>query len=103
MNIIVIILAIFITLNVLLIIVCGYELWRNERVFQFRKELVNQSYEAAVHYIHAGQLDKSRLVDVLTEKHSYDAMLFSFKPLKLRCWFTEEEISLLYPKPNNIP
>ncbi len=32
--------------------------------------------------------------DVL-DKHSYESMLYSTKPLKLEAWFTEQEIKIL--------
>ena len=38
--------------------------------------------------------DVSPLWDMLNDI-SYDEMLYSFKPLKMECWFTEEELKLL--------
>lgn len=35
------------------------------------------------------------LMDGLRDKYEYDELLFSFKPLKLENWYTEEEIKML--------
>lgn len=97
MNILSITITIFLALSILLTIGCGYMLCRNDRVHQFQIWLIKQSSEAGASYLRMGQYDKYLLVDSLTDKHSYERMLYSFKPLKLKYWFTEEEISLLYP------
>ena len=31
----------------------------------------------------------------LTQKHSFNKMVYSFKPLKLKYWYTEEEIKIM--------
>lgn len=31
----------------------------------------------------------------LTQKHSFNKMIYSFKPLKLKYWYTEEEIRIM--------
>lgn len=31
----------------------------------------------------------------LTQKHSFNRMIYSFKPLKLKYWYTEEEIKIM--------
>lgn len=31
----------------------------------------------------------------LTQKHSFNRMVYSFKPLKLKYWYTEEEIRIM--------
>jgi hypothetical protein len=34
-------------------------------------------------------------LELILDKYPYDEMLYSFKPLKLKYWFTDEEIKLL--------
>jgi len=42
----------------------------------------------------ASHQDIFKLWDVLDDI-SYDEMLYSFKPLKIECWFTDDELELL--------
>lgn len=62
------------------LIVSFYLLARNERVCAF--------------WLYILDLNPNKILACikLTEKYSYDRMLFSFKPLRLECWFTEEEL-----------
>lgn len=66
------------------IIVCFYLLLRNGKVYDFRTKIIESA-----------NLANYREVKKLHDKYSYEKMLFSFKPLKLEAWFTEEEIKIL--------
>lgn len=75
--------------------VCCYLLWRNYRTYTFKKELLNMASESACKAIDECKFDEwKKSYDVL-DKHSYKSMLFSTKPLKLKYWFTEQEIKIL--------
>lgn len=41
--------------------------------------------------------------DYLRNKYTYAQMLFSFKPLRLECWYTEDELSFLKEYKQFIP
>ena len=87
--------VLFSLLLVLEIGVGCYMLWRNDRTHAFRKELLNMASESARKAIDEykfGEWEKP--YDVL-DKHSYESMLYSIKPLKLKYWFTEQEIKIL--------
>jgi hypothetical protein len=58
---------------------------RNYRVYCFRCEIIGMRHYCSDPY-------KSRRIYL---KYSYEDMLYSFKPLKLESWFTEEEIKIL--------
>lgn len=77
-----------------------YFLIRNYKVFKFRMYIANLIYSRACDKINDGTSyeDASCLWNMLQDI-SYDEMLFSFKPLKMECWFTDEELkSLGYEK-----
>ena len=97
-----------------LIIVCHiflvfgfYLMFRNERVGFFRVALNHLLCDFLINYLesldddedfrkHRAEyeyLDKSK--DYMWNKYTYDQMLFSFKPLRLDKWFTDEEIDFL--------
>lgn len=69
-----------------------YRLYRNDKVYKFRYEILDLESERHSEAIRQGLFFK-RLN--LLDKYSYDDMLYSFKPLKLENWFTEEEIEYL--------
>lgn len=69
-----------------------YRLYRNDKVYEFRYKILDLESERHSEAIRQGLFFK-RLN--LIDKHSYDDMLRSFKPLKLENWFTEEEIKYL--------
>ena len=69
---------------------------RNHKVCKFRIYIANLIYFKGCDMINNGasHQDVSPLWDIL-ENISYDKMLFSFKPLKMECWFTDNELKLL--------
>lgn len=62
------------------IIASFYLLARNDRVCDFRLYILDLNP------------NKIRACIKLYKKYSYKQMLYSFKPLRLECWFTEEEL-----------
>lgn len=77
--------ALFISAHMIIgIIVCFYLLFRNGKVYDFR-----------IKFIKIANLANYKEVIKLYDKYSYEEMLYSFKPLKLEAWFTEEEIKIL--------
>lgn len=73
-----------------------YFLIRNYKVFKFRWYIADLIYFRACDMINDGASyrDIFGLWDMLDDI-SYDKMLYSFKPLKMEYWFTEEELKLL--------
>lgn len=50
------------------------------------------AYAYNVQQIDKGNLDFDDAYKWFESKHSYTRMVFSFKPLTLEAWFTQEEI-----------
>lgn len=84
-----------------LLIICAlslvyllYILKRNYEVHSFRSYIIDRLHEAKIRAINKGifYLDE---YDDIYDKYSYNDMLYSFKPLKLEYWFTQEEIDLM--------
>lgn len=68
---------------------------RNEKVFVFRTYILDRAYDELLRISHE-DIDKYESMhkewDKIYDRHSYNKMLFSFKPLKSEHWFTEKEI-----------
>ena len=72
-----------ILITILLLLVGLYFLVRNDRVCAFRLYILDLN-------------PNKRLACIeLHEKYIYEQMLYSFKPLRLECWFTEEELKTI--------
>ena len=75
----------FYILLVLLVGLCYYFLWRNNQVLAYRNQLFVQrlwrDYDIHQEYI-----------DSREHRYTYMEMVFSFKPIESRYWYTEEEI-----------
>lgn len=56
--------------------------------------LIDMAYTATQKAIWSGE-DDSEKVYRLYDKYSFDDMLYSFKPLTLEAWYSEEEIKIL--------
>ena len=69
------------------VIISMYVLIRNNKVYKFRTHLINLIYKGVANNF----LEKKELLD----KYTYNNMLYSFKPLKFKYWFTEKELKLL--------
>lgn len=77
-----------------------YFLIRNYKVFNFRMYIADLIYSKGCDMINDGasHRDIFYLWDMLDDI-SHEEMLYSFKPLKMECWFTDEELkSLGYEK-----
>lgn len=64
-----------------------YVLIRNNKVHKFRTHLINLIYKDGANNF----WEKIELLD----KYTYENMLYSFKPLKMEYWFTDDELKLL--------
>lgn len=97
-------------------LVAGFYLMiRNERVGVFRITLNHLTSDLVINYINSFEngkgftqhfpeykcLDKAS--EHLRNKYTYEQMLFSFKPLRLESWFTEDELSFLKEYKQFIP
>ena len=79
----------FIGISLLAFVSSLYFAIRNERVYLFREILSDMAYEYQVRHTYESRKD---VFQWFCNKHSYNEMLFSFKPLKLKYWFSDEEI-----------
>lgn len=71
---------------------CLYILNRNNKVAAFRGKLIDMSSEYNKRRINEHDFDYKCAYEWFLNKYTYKRMLYSFKPLKLEAWFTEEEI-----------
>lgn len=88
--------AIVVAVSVFILEVCVYIMIRNERVFRFRKKIIELLFEKL------GDCEDIRDFDMLDAirdrldcEASYDLMLNSCKPLRLEYWFTKEQVDYL--------
>ena len=96
-------------LSVLLILMiyCLYGLHRNNKVYHFNVGLGNFLFDEMKRILNTYKDDCEFLEDednynyikekvqLLLDKHSYNRYLYSFKPLKLEKWFSEEELEFM--------
>lgn len=86
---------ILISFVILIVAANLYILIRNEKVFVFRTYILDRAYDELLRISHE-DIDKYESMhkewDKIYDRHSYNKMLSSFKPLKSEHWFTEEEI-----------
>lgn len=78
-----------------LLIYFFYDFWflfRSSKVMTFRYGIADLESKRRLEAIKQGLYVKFR---DLSNKHSYNDMIYSIKPLKLKYWFTEEEINYL--------
>lgn len=92
-----------------------YVMIRNEIVGTFRITLNHLTFGLVINYIDSFENDEEftqhyseyecldRASKHLQDKYTYEQMLFSFKPLRLESWFTEDELSFLKEYKQFIP
>ena len=83
--------TIILGLSVLLMIFSFIFMERNRRVRDFRLVLIDYCFSAPLEKYIEG---RDRIMEIIN-RHSYDKMLFSFKPLRLEEWYSEEDIKFL--------
>lgn len=87
--------------------ICFYFEMRSNEVYKFRLKVIDKVFgkinekiwsyngdeELMAHYNEYTEY-RDRLKQI-QERHTYDKMLYSLKPLKMEKWFTPEELELL--------
>lgn len=68
-----------------LITLCFYGMYRNNMVLSYRDQLSIQSIFVDIDY-------HDEFVDNIYKRYSYMDMFLSFRPMKSKYWFTNEEI-----------
>lgn len=71
-----------------------FHIYRNDKVADFRRALLGMASQSAQKAIKHRRLDWCEPYDLL-DKYSYVRMLYSFRPLTLEAWYTEEEIAVI--------
>lgn len=91
----------------ILIVICFYVLYRNNEVYYFKRILNISLFDELIRILNSYKNDDELHKDennynyikekvlFLLNKHSYNKYLFSFKPLKLKKWFNEEELEFI--------
>lgn len=86
---------ILISFIILIVAANLYILIRDEKVFVFRTYILDRAHNELLRILYE-DIDKYESMhkewNKIYDRHSYNKMLFSFKPLKLEHWFTKEEI-----------
>lgn len=92
-----------------------YFMIRNGMVCIFRITLNHLTSDLVINYINSFENGKgfvqhfseyeclNKANERLQDKYTYSQMLFSFKPLRLESWFTEDELSFLKEYKQFIP
>ena len=101
------ILVLLLILIILLMMLCICIHYRNDKVYCFKVGLSNILFDELIRILTTYENDNEFLkdknnynyikekVEILLDKNSYEKYLFSFKPLKLKNWFTEEELEFI--------
>lgn len=90
-----IVLSIILFICVIALIFSIYISTRNFKVRSFRLLLIEMSYGYELRRLReSGKRsgDEEDAFDWFLNKYSYEEQLFSLKPLKLKYWYTEEEL-----------
>jgi hypothetical protein len=66
--------------------------FRNIKVMNFRSDIISMAYDFDVS---ENFEEKRKMAKRITEKHSYNRMLFSTKPLKPIYWYDDDELYFL--------
>jgi len=105
-----IIIEILIGILILSLIYLIYIACRNDAVCRFRIAYMNYCTDVVLSFLDSLKNDAElaerytqyeqicKIKDTIIDKYSYNKLLFSIKPLKLKNWFTEEEIEFMNRK-----
>lgn len=83
---------VLICIFLIVIVIQIYFSRRTDEVCYFLMELNSMAHDYNVRRINEGDLNYKCAYDWFYSKYNYEELLYSIKPLKLRYWFTEEEI-----------
>ena len=86
--------TVFVTFLLVGFALCGYLLVRNHFVGEFHTEIIELCFQYNERRIYEN-VPYDCAYDWFYHKHPYCKMVLSFKPLKLKYWYTKEEIEKL--------
>ena len=99
--------SLILSIALILIGLCFYVLYRNNKVYYFNIGLNDFLFDELKRILNTYKDDNefhedennynyiNEKIQLLLNKNSYNKYLYSFKPLKLEKWFTEEEIEFM--------
>ena len=77
------------------IVIAVYLDMRDDRVYAFSKHIIDCSHDEIQRVLYE-DIDRGKQLleqfKKIYDQNTYDRMLYSIKPLKVKYWFTEEEI-----------
>ncbi len=86
--------AVFVILFMAIVIAVYLDI-RNDRVYAFSKHIIACSHDEIQRVLYE-DIDRGKQLleqfNKIDDRNTYDRMLYSIKPLKVKYWFTEEEI-----------
>lgn len=88
MRVVIIILFTALAISFVALMVCKYLIYRNEKVLEFRLMILDICAE----YLNNHTDSKINDVDRFANKYTDRQLLYSIKPLKLKYWYTKEEL-----------
>ena len=83
-----VVIVIIMILLLFVLITCDYLQYRERKVWEFRSRI----NELCIQYMIRHPLYESYEMDLYYNKYTFKQMLFSIKPLKLKYWYTKEEL-----------
>ena len=92
MEVIITILLVFLIISGIGFIICQYLIYRNRKVLEFQFMVLNICAEYLYRHADSNINDVNWFVD----KHTDKKLLFSIKPLKLKYWYTKEELEKIF-------
>lgn len=90
----ILVLIVMFLVALLSIILSIFILCRNDKVYTFRMGIIEMCHRYNMYHAIRG-LEYTDAYSRFLDKYTYNRMTFSFRPLKLKYWFTEEEIKEL--------
>ena len=90
----ILVLIVMFLVALLFIILSIFILCRNDKVYTFRIDIISMCHRYNMYHV-IRCLEYTDAYSRFLDKYTYNRMIFSFKPLKLKYWFTEEEIKEL--------
>lgn len=87
-----VVIVIIMILLLFVLITCDYLQYRERKVWEFRSMIK----ELCIQYMLRHPFCETYEMDLFYNKYTFKQMLFSIKPLKLKYWYTKEDLEKIF-------